>query len=286
MTKRLENKVAVITGGVSGFGLAAAEMFVAEGAQVVVADIKADRGRRLEERFAGKLRYQHCDIRSEDDIAAAVATAVESFGGLDIMYHNAGAPGAKESLEAMTVAGWDDTQALLLRSSALCIKHAVQPLRKRGGGAIILTSSVGATNLRPGTPAYSVAKGGVILLGRLGALEFAPDRIRVNVIIPGGYATPIYGDLVGASPEVAELMPQYMDELMAAWQPLPQAGKPSDIAYAATYLASDEAQFITGVALPVDGGLTLQRPTNSTDFLYDHLNAAKAKAEADLREGR
>lgn len=282
---RLRDKVAVITGGASGMGLAAVEKFVAEGAKVVVADIKAEKGKLLEARFPETVRFQMCDIRNEDEIAATVDRAVQDFGGLDIMYHNAGAAGAKESLEAMTVAGWDDTQALLLRSSALCIKHAVPPLRRRGKGSIILTSSVGATNLRPGTPAYSVAKGGVIVLGRLGALEFAPDKIRVNVIVPGAFATPIYGDLVGASPEVAERMPLYMDELMSAWQPLPRPGQPVDIAYAATFLASDEAEFITGIALPVDGGLTLHRPTNATSFLFDHLNAAKAKAEADLAGG-
>ncbi|WP_340315143.1 SDR family NAD(P)-dependent oxidoreductase [Rhizorhabdus argentea] len=282
---RLRNKVAVITGGSSGMGLAAVEMFVGEGAKVVVADIKAEKGRLLEARYPENVRFQMCDIRNEDEIAATVERAVQDFGGLDIMYHNAGAAGAKEGLETMTVAGWDDTQAMLLRSSALCIKHAIPPMKQRGKGSIILTSSVGATNLRPGTPAYSVAKSGVITLGRLGALEFAAHNIRVNVIIPGGFATPIYGDLVGASPEVAERMPLYMDELMAAWQPLPQPGKPIDIAYAATFLASDEAGFITGIALPVDGGLTLHRPTNATNFLFDHLNAAKAKAEADLARG-
>lgn len=282
MAGRLEGKVAVITGGVSGMGLASVEMFVGEGAKVVVADIREDKGKALEQRFPGSVLFSRCDIRSEDDIETAVALAVSSFGELDIMYHNAGAAGAKESLETLTVAGWDDTQALLSRSTALCIKHAVPSMKRRGQGSIILTSSVGATNLRPGTPAYSVAKGSVILLGRLGALEFAADRIRVNVIIPGGFATPIYGDLVGASREVADLMPDHMDELMEKWQPLPHAGKPVDIAYAATYLASDESAFVTGVALPVDGGLTLHRPTNATDFLFNHLNAAKERAEAEL----
>lgn len=280
---RLSGKVAVITGGVSGIGLAAVDMFLAEGASVVVADIQVEKGRALQARHPARLRFHRCDIRCENDIEGAVALAVESFGGLDVMYHNAGAAGAKESLETMTVAGWDDTQALLSRSTALCIKHAVAPTRTRGGGSIILTSSVGATNLRPGTPAYSVAKGSVIMLGRLGALEFAPDRIRVNVIVPGAFATPIYGELVGAALEVADRMPQYMDELMSAWQPLPRPGEATDIAYAATFLASDEAKFITGVALPVDGGLTLHRPTNATDFLFGHLNAAKTKAEADLQ---
>ncbi|WP_340268324.1 SDR family NAD(P)-dependent oxidoreductase [Sphingobium mellinum] len=282
MAGRLEGKVAVITGGVSGMGLASVEMFVQEGARLVVADVQGDKGRALEQRFPGNVRFSQCDVRNEDDIAAAVDLAVSSFGELDVMYHNAGAAGAKETLEAMTVEGWDDTQALLSRSTALCIKHAVRSMKRRGQGSIILTSSVGATNLRAGTPAYSVAKGSVILLGRLGALEFAADRIRVNVLVPGGFATPIYGDLVGASREVADLMPEYLDEMMAQWQPLPRAGKAVDIAYAATYLASDESAFITGVALPVDGGLTLHRPTNASDFLFSHLTAAKEQAEAQL----
>jgi len=282
MSRRLKDKVAVITGGASGLGLAAVEMFVAEGAKVVVADIRDEKARALEERFPRNVRFKKCDVRAEEEIRESVELAVREFGGLDIMYHNAGTPGAKENIESCTATGWDDTQAIHLRASALCIKHAVRPMKERGGGSIILTSSVAATNIRAGQTAYAVAKGGVIYLGRSAALEFAPHRIRVNTIVPGIFATPIYGDWVNASPEVAELMPKYLDDLLAVWQPFPIAGKAIDIAYAATFFASEESRFITGTALPVDGGLTLGRPNNSNEFLFSQLNAAKAKAEAEL----
>src|SRR5579872_3544659 len=130
MAGRLQDKVAIITGGVSGMGLAAAELFVAEGARVVVADIQAEKGRALAQRFPGKLHFCHCDVRNEADIAAAVIMALNDFGGLDVMYHNAGAVGDNAKIEDMSIEGWDDTQNMLLRSTMLTIKHAIAPMKK------------------------------------------------------------------------------------------------------------------------------------------------------------
>lgn len=281
MPGRLENKVALISGGVSGMGLAATELFVAEGTKVVVADIQANKGHALEKRFAGKVRFSRCDIRSEEDIAAAVSLATQSFGGLDIMYHNAGAAGTKEDIAKITLAGWDDTMNLLLRSSVLFLKHAFEPIKARGGGSMILTSSAAAVNLGPAVSAYTVAKAGVLTLGRVAALEFAPHKIRVNVIIPGATPTAIFGNLVGASQDVSDRMGKYLQDTFAKMQPLPQAASPEDVAHAALFLASDESKFITGTALPVDGGLCLNRPSTGA-FLFESLNKAKELASKEI----
>lgn len=259
MSTRLAGKVAVITGGVSGMGLASVELFTAEGASVVIADIQDDKGRDLEKRLGDQVRYVHCDVREEPDIASAVATAVSSFGGLDIMYHNAGAVGDNAGLEEITPEGWDRTQSLLLRSSMLSVKHAVEPLRARGGGSIILTSSAAAVALGGSGPyAYTVAKAGIITLGKFAALELGSDKIRVNTIIPGGFATSIWSGHLGGDAAMGDAMSARMSGF-DTMQPIPRAGDTRDIAETALWLGSDHSSFVTGTAIPVDGGLTLFR---------------------------
>jgi NAD(P)-dependent dehydrogenase (short-subunit alcohol dehydrogenase family) len=260
MTDRLHGKIALITGGCSGIGLGTVELFLREGARVVVADVDVPGGDALEKRFSGRLRFIRCDVREEADIRAAVAAAVESFGRLDVLFNNAGAGGTPDTLEDMTVAGWDATMSLLLRSAMLGMKHALAVMKASGGGAIINTSSV--AGLRPGiaSPAYSVAKAGINHLTRIAAAEFAPFRIRVNAICPGVITTPAVGNAFGASREESErLMPQ-ITKLADALQPIAHAGAPRDIAEACLYLASDSAGFVTGSELLVDGGLTLKAP--------------------------
>ena len=141
---RLDNKIAVITGGCSGIGLATVELFVAEGARVIVADIQDSRGESLARRLGEAVRYQHCDVTDEAQIAATMQAAVDAFGGLDIVFNNAGAGGTRATIEEMTGEDWDRTQALLLRSVALGMRHAVPHMKARGGGAIVNTSSVSA----------------------------------------------------------------------------------------------------------------------------------------------
>ena len=283
MGYRLSGKVAIITGGASGMGLAATEMFVEQGASVVVADIQADKGPSLEARFDGKVRFAQCDVREESAIAAAVAKAVDSFGGLDIMYHSAGIGGIRASIEEMPAELWDDTQDVLLRSSMLCIKHAVGPMKKRGRGSIVLTSSVAAINLGGGigAAAYIVAKAGVITLCRAAALELGPSDIRVNTIVPGFVPTPLVGDAIGAPKPVADRMGVHMREIAATMQPLPRSGDPKNIAHAALYLASDESEFVTGTALTVDGGLSIHRKADPA-VIFDHFQEARRRAEAEL----
>ncbi len=142
MADRLEARVALVTGGCSGIGLATVELFIAEGASVVIADVQDEKGAALEMRFSGRAIYRHCDVTREADIEAAVAAAKESFGGLDILFNNAGAGGVRAGIADMPVDGWDETQALLLRGPMLGMKHAVPLMIERGGGSIINTASI------------------------------------------------------------------------------------------------------------------------------------------------
>ncbi|MEI5681995.1 SDR family oxidoreductase [Mesorhizobium sp. CGMCC 1.15528] len=280
MAGRLDGKVAIITGGVSGMGLAATELFIKEGAKLVIADIQAEKGLALEQRFPGQLRFSRCDIRSEEDIAAAVALAVDSFGGLDVMYHNAGAVGDNSSIEDMSTAGWDDTQNLLLRSTMLTIKHAINPMKKRGKGSIILTSSAAAVALGGSGPfAYTVAKAGVISAGRYAAFALGQHSIRVNIIVPGAFPTSIWSGHIGGDADMGDRLGLDLGRF-ARMQVLPQAGDPRNIADAALFLASEASDFITGVALPVDGGLTLHRgPEASASGQLGAVNAAAEQLE-------
>lgn len=280
---RLSGKVAVITGGVSGIAYGVVEMYVAEGAKVVVADIQAEKGAQLERRLHGSVCFSACDIRNEDDIARAMAMAEEKFGGLDIVVHAAASVDHKQKIAEITTEDWDDGQANLLRSHVMCIKHAIGPMQRRGGGSVILISSAAAENFSPAASmVYVVCKGAVLYLARWAAFELAGSNIRVNAIVPGAYATSMWGQLVGANKEVADIMPVHLDEMMAGSQPLPRPGKPLDIAYAATYLGSDEAGFVTGTQFAVDGGLSIFRPAVPKEKVMDYLERAKAQAEADL----
>ncbi|HEY4944414.1 MAG TPA: SDR family NAD(P)-dependent oxidoreductase [Rhizomicrobium sp.] len=245
----LQGKVAIITGGASGMGKAAAILFAQRGANVVVADLNVAGGEAVAAlASAGGPRciFQRTDVSLEDDVKALVARAVAEFGGLDIMFNNAGIGGAVGPLEEISVEDWDKTQAVCLRGVFLGIKHAAQPMRARGGGAIVNTASIAGVWGYPMLHAYSAAKAGVVNLTRSAALEFAADGIRVNCIAPGGVATPIVGAF-GANKEAVEAS-------LARGQPVPRAGQPDDIAHAALYLAGPHAGFVTGHTLVVDGG--------------------------------
>lgn len=263
MAGRLEGKVALITGGCSGIGLATTELFVAEGASVVVADIQDDKGEALAKRFAGRVVYRRCDVTQEADIAAAVAEAEQAFGGLDILFNNAGEGGVRAGVVDMPVDGWDFTQNLLLRGPMLGMKHAVPLMQKRGGGSIVNTASIAGLEAGWGL-AYGVAKAGVIHLSKLAAAELAVHRIRVNAICPGVIVTPIFGVAVGLERKTADQMAASLVDAAGQMQPIRRAGAPEDIAKAALYFASDDSTFVTGTHLVVDGGIRVG-PRNSWD---------------------
>lgn len=256
MAGRLQGKVALITGGASGIGAATVELFLKEGASVVAADIQDEKGKSLIARDNPALSYVRCDVTNEAEIEAAVAAATERFGGLDIMFNNAGHGGTQLGPTDMTVEGWDAAFALLLRAPMLGIKHASAAMAKRGGGSIISTASMAGLTTGWGY-AYSVAKAGVLHLTRYAASQLAAQNIRVNAICPGIIATPIFGATMGLPREVADQMAGMIADSGARMQPIKRPGLPEDIAEAALYLASDAARFMTGQHLVVDGGFTL-----------------------------
>jgi NAD(P)-dependent dehydrogenase (short-subunit alcohol dehydrogenase family) len=257
MTGRLDGKVAVITGGVSGIGLGTVELFIAEGAKVVAADIQDEKGAMLEKRFPGKLVYAHCDVTDEGEIGAAVNLAKSEFGGLDILFNNAGISDRMSLITEITAEGWSWIFDVLVRGPALGMKHAVPLMRERGGGSIINTASIAGMQAGWGPIAYSTAKAGVIHMSRAAAAQLSPQKIRVNAICPGLIATSIFGASLGMSREVADQMAARVAENAAKVQPVPKAGLPDDIAQAALYLASDAAAFVSGTHLVVDGGITV-----------------------------
>ena len=257
MAGRLDGKVALITGGASGIGLGTVELFVAEGAKVVAADIQDEKGAMLEKRFPGQVAYVHCDVTSEAEIEAALQKAKTEFGGLDILFNNAGISDRMTSIGEITADGWSWIFDILVRGPALGMKHAVPLMLERGGGSIINTASIAGLQAGFGPIAYSTAKAGVIHMSRVAAAQLSPQKIRVNAICPGLIATSIFGASFGLPREVADQMAARVAENAAAAQPVPKAGLPDDIAQAALYLASDAAAFVSGTHIVVDGGITV-----------------------------
>ncbi len=289
MTNRLDGKIALITGGCSGIGLGTVELFVAEGAHVVAADVQDEKGAMLEQRFPGRLRYAHCDVTREAEIEAAVDLAASSFGGLDILFNNAGHGGAVGTVEETDAKAWDDTFALLVRAVILGMKHAVPLMKARGGGAIVNTASIAGLQAGWGPIAYSTAKGAVIHLTKVTAAELSPHNIRVNAICPGLIATSIFGASMGLPRDVADQMAAQIAEVAPRFQPVPKGGMPEDIAQAALYLASDASAFVSGTHLVVDGGITIgSRHSWSPETVSPLLEALGITAEqaAALHQAR
>jgi NAD(P)-dependent dehydrogenase (short-subunit alcohol dehydrogenase family) len=257
MAGRLEGKVAVITGGVSGIGLGAVELFVAEGASVVAADIQDEKGRILEQRFPDRVRYAHCDVTLEDHIEAALKLARSEFGGLDILFNNAGISDMMRTIPELEAGKWSWIFDVLVRGPALGIKHAAPLMMERGGGSIVNTASIAGLQAGWGPIAYSSAKAAVIHLSRCAAAQLSPHKIRVNAICPGLIATSIFGASFGLPREIADQMAAQIAENAPRAQPIPKAGMPEDIARAALYLASDDSEFVTGTHIVVDGGITI-----------------------------
>ncbi|MFN0159772.1 MAG: SDR family NAD(P)-dependent oxidoreductase [Burkholderiales bacterium] len=264
MSKRLDGKVAVITGAASGIGRATLELFVEEGAKVVAADVQEDAGRELERRHAGAVRFAACDVMHPQQIKAAIDGAAAAFGGLDILFSNAGRGGTFAGVENFDAAGWDDTQALLLRAVVAGASYAVPHMKRRGGGSIINTSSISALQAGYAPICYSVAKAGVLHFTRLAATELSAQRIRINAIVPGFIATSIFGGMLGMDYTQSAELARAVAEKSGIANPIGRSGAPRDIAEAALFLASDASGFITGTHLTVDGGITIG-PRHSWD---------------------
>lgn len=264
MNHPLEGKVAVITGAASGIGLATLERFVQAGARVVAADREREAGAELERRFPGVVRFVACDVMQLPQLKAAVDSAAEHFGGLDILFSNAGSGGSRAGVEDFDPLGWDDTQALLLRAVAAGAAYALPHMKRRGGGAIVNTASVSALQAGFAPIAYSVAKAGVLHYTKVAAAQLSAHRIRINAVLPGFVATRIFGSSVGLGREQAQALAQQAIDRNSAPNPLHRTGQPADIAEAVLFLSSDAAAFITGTHIVVDGGMTIG-PRHSWD---------------------
>ncbi|MBX9797257.1 SDR family NAD(P)-dependent oxidoreductase [Sphingomonas sp.] len=260
---RFAGKRAVITGGVSGIGRATALRLVVEGADVLIGDIDDAGGAALAAESGGRITYQHCDVMEPAQIEALIA-AGDAAGGIDILFNNAGAGGDRAPIDEISADGWDRTQALLLRSVALGIRYAAPLMAKRGGGAIVNTASIAALQTGAAPTAYSVAKAGVLHLTHLAAADLARYRIRVNAICPGFITTNIFVSSVGIEGPLRDQANAAIAGIAAKAQPVQRAGLAEDIAAAVAYLASDDAGFVTGTHIVVDGGITLG-PRHSWD---------------------
>lgn len=252
--KALAGKVAIVSGASSGIGCAAARLFAAEGAKVVAIARRRDALERVVDvicRAGGVAVALAGTVADEALHRAAVATAVERFGGLDVAFNNAGTLGALGDLPSMAAADWRETLETNLTGAFFAAKHQIPAMQARGGGSIVFTSTfVGHTAGFPGMAAYAASKAGLIGLTQVLAAEYGADGIRVNALLPGGTDTPM-GRAVANTPEHV----RYVSGLHA----LKRLAQPDEIARSALYLASDASSFSTGSALLVDGGVSVCR---------------------------
>ncbi|WOR14861.1 SDR family oxidoreductase [Hyphomonas sp. FCG-A18] len=281
----LSGKVAVITGAASGIGLAGVEVFVEAGAKVIAADLQDDKGKALEARFgAENVAYRTCNVTDNDALKALMQSAVDTFGGLDILWNNAGSGGTPTGVEDLDLAGYDMTMDLLLKSVFAGTHFAVPHMVARGGGSVVNTSSISAVCAGYAPITYSVAKKAVAHFSKLAAAELSKHQIRVNAILPGFIATSIFGASLGLPREQADQMAEMVAQNGGAMQPIGRIGKGTDIAQMAAFLASDEAGFVTGGEFLVDGGMTVgpRHSWNESEGgpLLDALGITPEQAEA------
>ena len=253
---RLSGKVAVVTGASLGIGRAIAIRMAEEGAAVALLYTREDEGRALAKAMeSGGLRvaFWRCDVSNETDVARVFSEAAARFGRLDIIVNNAGVAGVSKPTHEVTEKEWDWVQAINVKGVFFCTKHAIAHLRRAGSGSIINLSSIYGLVGAPDVPPYHASKGAVRLMTKTDALLYAADRIRVNSIHPGFIWTPMVENHLKTTGAVDMAAAR---AAVDALHPLGHIGEPDDIAWGAVYLASDEAKFVTGSELVIDGGYT------------------------------
>ena len=252
---RVDNKVALVTGGARGIGNAACRILAEEGAKVAVTDIIEDEGRQVAEeirRNGGTADYWHLDTSREPEVQSVIDGVAEAFGGLHVLVNNAGISGTNEPTDKIEEKDWQSVMDVNVKGVFLCTKHAIPHMRKAGRGSIINLSSIYGIISAPDLPAYHASKGAVRLMSKTDALLYAGENIRVNSVHPGYIWTPLVEELGERSEQGVEA---FREEL-ASLHPVGHVGEPEDVAYGILYLASDESGFVTGSELVIDGGYT------------------------------
>ena len=249
---RLDGKVALISGGSRGMGAFEAELFVQEGAKVVICDVRDDEGDALAKKIVdrgGEAAFVHLDVTSESDWAAAVREAVERYGKLDVLVNNAGVS-ARGSIEETSPDDWDRVKDIIAKGVFLGTRSAIPEMRKAGGGSIInISSQLGLVGMGESSPQYQASKGAVRIFSKSAAIQYAHEGIRVNSVHPGPIITPM---------TEARRSDEVVRQRMISRIPLGRYGESEDVAYGVLYLASDESSFVTGSELVIDGGWTAQ----------------------------
>lgn len=251
---RLSGKAALVTGGALGIGSAACALLAAEGASVAVTDVLEDEGEKVASRInasGGRARFWRLDVTDEARVEEVVNEAAGEFGRLDVLVNNAGVSGARKPAHELTEEDWKRVMAVNLKGAFFCTKHAAPHMRSSGGGSIVNVGSVLGVVANPDNSPYVATKAALRYMSKADALTYAPDNIRVNCVNPGYVWTPLIEKYVNSTED-----PAGAKEALAGAHPLGRLGTPEEVAWAIVYLASDEASFVTGSDLNVDGGYT------------------------------
>lgn len=253
--KRLDGKTCIVTGGAKGIGKATCLRLADEGAHVAITDIDDDNGKRLRDEIAqkgGTARYWHLDVADEDAVDRVFGEIVDRFGGIDVVVNNAGIAGVNKPTDQITSGEWQRVMDVNVNGVFYCTRAAIPHMRKNGGGSIVNLSSIYGIIGAPDVPPYHASKGAVREMSKTDAMLYAKEGIRVNSVHPGFIWTPLVQAMAEASEEGTKAFRAHLDEL----HPVGHVGEPEDIAAGIAYLASDDAKFVTGAELVIDGGYT------------------------------
>lgn len=276
MAQELAGKVAIVTGGTGGIGRATVELFVAEGARVVIADVDAEQGAALAAQLGASAAFRRTDVSNEAEVRALVDFAVSHFGGLHVMFNNAGISGAQHPrFLDDDLKDFHQVIGINLFGVMVGSQAAARHMSRHGGGVIINNASIAGILPGQALMSYRASKAAMVMFSKSIAIDLAEYGIRVNCLAPGHIRTPLTSYAPpGASEEVAERVKQAVGAAFDSNQPLKRTGRPADVAQVVLFLASERAAQVTGIVMPVDGGITAGDPVN-------HLNeilAARARA--------